>query len=345
MQPDILKIRLLKIFHVLIIGVGIYFGIKYLFGLLLPFIIAVAIAELTKKPIDSLTARTRLPRKIVSASVVTLAMLAFLGLLWCAVYGIYSAAQAGLEHLPELLPLLEKISASLRDLVNSLHSNLPASLATQITEAPAAIIQSAIKGLTTLLTDFAGRVPTSLITVAVSVVASYIIAADYHKLCDFLGKILKSQTVDKLIKIRSVIYSKFRLLIKGYGILLSVTFGELLIGFWILDIKNAAMLAAIIAICDILPVLGTGTFLIPWAVVMLIQGNVPLAVGLAVLYAVITIIRNVIEPHIIGAQIKLSPLIVLICIFVGYKVFGLLGLLLAPFAASIIKELVKQDVL
>lgn len=345
MQPEVLRNRLIKAVYVIFVAAAIYLSVKYLLGLALPFLVAAVIAELTKRPIDRLTSRTRLPRKVTSFLTVTLALLAFLGLLWCAVYGLYSAAQAGLEHLPKLLPLLQQCAERLRDMAGSLNANLPESLAAQIADAPAAIIQSALEGLTSFLTGIAGRIPAGLLSVAVSIIASYILSADYHKLACFVRQIFKPQTVEKFITVRKVVLGKLGQLARGYGILLLITFGELLVGFLLLGVKKAVMIALIIALADILPILGTGTFLIPWAVVVLIQGNIPLGVGLLVIYAVVTILRNVIEPHIIGAQIKLSPLIVLVCIFVGYRVFGIWGLLLSPFAASIIKELIMRDVI
>lgn len=345
MQPEVIRDRLTKAIYVIFIAAAVYLTLRYLLGLALPFLIAAVIAELTKRPIDRLSERTKMPRRLASFLTVTLALLAFLGLLWCAVYGLYSAAQAGLEHLPKLLPLLQECAKLFRNAAGALNANLPESLAAQIADAPTAIIQSALEGLTSFLTGIAGRIPSGLLSVAVTVIASYFVSADYHRLGRFARQIFKPQTVEKFITVRKVVLGKLRRLARGYGILLGITFAELTVGLLLLGVKRAVMLALIIALADILPILGTGAFLIPWAVVMLIQGNIPLGVGLAVLYAVVTIVRNVIEPHIIGAQIKLSPLIVLICIFIGYRVFGIWGLLLAPFAASIIRELVVQDII
>ena len=337
MQPEVIRDQLTKAIYIIFIAAAVYLTLRYLLGLALPFLIAAVIAELTKRPIDRLSERTKMPRRLTSFQTLTLALLAFLGLLWCAVYG--------LEHLPKLLPLLQECAKLFRNAAGALNANLPESLAAQIADAPTAIIQSALEGLTSFLTGIAGRIPSGLLSVAVTVIASYFVSADYHKLGRFARQIFKPQTVEKFITVRKVVMGKLRQLARGYGILLGITFAELTIGLLLLGVKRAVMLALIIALADILPILGTGAFLIPWAVVMLIQGNIPLGVGLAVLYAVVTIVRNVIEPHIIGAQIKLSPLIVLICIFIGYRVFGIWGLLLAPFAASIIRELVVQDII
>lgn len=345
MQSDIMRDRLIKAAYWLFILLAVYVTIQYLLALVLPFLVAAVIAELTRKPIDRLSRHKRIPRRIASFSVVTLALLAFLGLLLCVVYGLYAAAQAIIERLPQWLPLLEEGANRLKGIAQALPASLPDSLAAQIADAPAEIVQSILKKLTSFLAQTAGCLPAVLLTVGVSVIASYIVSADYHKLAHFLRDMLSPQTLHKLRTVRDVVLRKSRLLVRGYGILCLITFVELLIGLLLLGIPKAALIAAIVAAVDILPVFGTGTVLIPWAVFTLLQGNLPLGIGLAALYAVISVVRNFIEPHIIGAQIKLSPLIVLVCLFIGYRLFGIWGLLLSPFAASILKELVKQDVI
>ncbi|GAA0680840.1 hypothetical protein GCM10008903_11340 [Clostridium cadaveris] len=120
---------------------------------------------------------------------------------------------------------------------------------------------------------------------------------------------------------------------------MALTFLELSLGFFILRIENGVTIAAIIALLDILPILGTGGILIPWVIIELIRGNVYLALGLATLYMLITVVRNILEPKIVGAQVGMHPIVMLICMFVGVKVFGFIGLFILPAIAIIIKNL------
>ena len=99
---------------------------------------------------------------------------------------------------------------------------------------------------------------------------------------------------------------------RAYAILLSITFVELLIGFSLLRVDYALRSALLTAMVDSLPVLGTGTVLIPWAAAMLILGNCPLGIGLLMLYAIITVVRQMLEPRVVGKQIGLYPLVTLV---------------------------------
>jgi len=103
------------------------------------------------------------------------------------------------------------------------------------------------------------------------------------------------------------------------------------------------MVAAFIAIIDFFPVLGTGGVIIPWVIIELIQGNFPIALGLIALYITITIVRNLLEPKLIGSQIGLHPLVMLISMYVGVKIFGFVGLVALPITIVVIKYLYDNN--
>ena len=132
-------------------------------------------------------------------------------------------------------------------------------------------------------------------------------------------------------------------LIKGYGILMLMTFLELLAGFLILRVKYALLLSLLIAVIDILPVLGTGTVLIPWGIAGLILKNTALGIGILVLYAVITVIRNFAEPKIIGKQIGINPLFTLLSMFIGIKLLGFAGVIIFPTALIVTVKYYSED--
>ena len=105
------------------------------------------------------------------------------------------------------------------------------------------------------------------------------------------------------------------------------------------DRDYALLIALLTAIVDILPVLGTGTVRIPWAAAMLILGNFPLGIGLLILYAIITVVRQMLEPRVVGKQIGLYPLVTLVCMFVGTYLFGFVGLFGLPIIATVLVQL------
>ena len=126
--------------------------------------------------------------------------------------------------------------------------------------------------------------------------------------------------------VKEYLVGAFARMVRAYLILLGITFGELAAGAFLFGVPHPATAAAVVALVDLLPVLGTGIVLIPWAAVALLQGEVFLGAGLAVLYGVIALVRNLLEPKILGRQMGLHPLAALVSIYVGGRLFGLLGL-------------------
>ena len=133
--------------------------------------------------------------------------------------------------------------------------------------------------------------------------------------------------------------------IRSYIIIMSITFVELSIGLSIIKIDYAILIALCIAIFDILPVLGTGGVMIPWTVISIVLGNYWLALKLFILYVIITIVRNIIEPKIVGSQLGLHPIVTLSSMFAGLQVLGGLGLFGFPIGLSLLVHLNKKGVI
>lgn len=126
--------------------------------------------------------------------------------------------------------------------------------------------------------------------------------------------------------------------LKAQGTLMLITFGELTIGFLLLGVDLPVLLAALTALVDALPVFGTGTVLLPWAVVELLSGRVTLALGLAGLYVIVCVVRSLLEPKLVGDRVGLPPLAALLCMYVGFRAFGVAGIIFSPLWAILLKE-------
>jgi sporulation integral membrane protein YtvI len=125
--------------------------------------------------------------------------------------------------------------------------------------------------------------------------------------------------------------------ILSYALIMFITFLEIWLGLTVLGVTNASLVAAIIAVFDILPVVGASLIILPWAAVSLLTGNFGLAIGLIVLLAILAVVRNIIEPKIIGESLGIHPLLSLISMYIGLRLFGILGVLLAPAAVVAIR--------
>ena len=130
--------------------------------------------------------------------------------------------------------------------------------------------------------------------------------------------------------------------LKAYGILLALTFALLLVGFWVLGVEYAFLLALIISVVDLLPLLGVSTVLIPWGIVLLVQKRFYMGIGILILNLTVTVVRQILEPRLLGKSFGLHPLAVLAATYGGWRLFGFAGMVLAPLAVLFCKALFAQ---
>lgn len=187
--------------------------------------------------------------------------------------------------------------------------------------------------------------PSLLVNLLAAVIASFLLTGNYRPVMAFFLRQLPSDTCCLLKTICISIQEVARRLLKAYAILMVLTFTELYAGFWILGIPMKGTCAALVTVVDILPVLGTGTILLPWALVSWVIGSPSQAIGLCCLYLLITLVRQTLEPRIIGLQMGLSPAATLICMFAGARLLGLGGIFLFPIAAAVAVELNDKGVI
>ena len=149
----------------------------------------------------------------------------------------------------------------------------------------------------------------------------------------------KRKFSEKLIEAKKCLGGVLFKYFRSYFLIMLITFGELSLGLTIAGIRKPLAAAFIITLLDILPVLGTGIILIPWGIFRLITGDLRTGILLLLVYAIITVIRNIIEPKIVGKEVGLHPTLTLISMFVGTRLFGIAGLFALPVGLSLIKSL------
>ena len=181
--------------------------------------------------------------------------------------------------------------------------------------------------------------PGFLIQLIFTVISSFFFTLDYETVVAFILRQFQPETQAMVVEVVSSAKIVTWKILRVYALLMTITFLELYAGFTILRIPMAAPTAFLVAVVDILPVLGTGTVLIPWGLLMLILGDTSLGVGILVLYLIITVVRQSLEPKIIGSQVGLHPIITLLCIFAGAQLIGVVGIFAFPVMATIIKKM------
>ncbi len=183
------------------------------------------------------------------------------------------------------------------------------------------------------------------ISFLISTIASFFIIKDEDSIFSFLLRQFPLPVQQKFISLKQNLFKALTGYIKAMMLILVITFVESLIGLSIIGIKYAFIISLFIAIVDILPVLGTGSIYIPWGFISIINGNLKIGVSLFILYGIITVVRYLIEPKIVGHHLGIHPLITLISMFVGAKVFGVGGILLGPIIVVILVATQKSGIL
>ncbi len=323
----------------------LYAGVKYALGWILPFIIGLLVALLLK-PVMKLLARwLKIPQK-VSAIVLVLLFYAVVGFLIFLIGAkIVLMIQDLFNSLPNMYTqYLAPQIASLIDKFKALTERLDPSIAQMLQNTASSFTNSTgslVSGLSTKVLGYLSStvisLPGVILFIVFSIVSSVFFALDYKRITTYVSGVLPEKMLARMHTLKAMASDLSGKYVRSYAILISVTFAELSVGLLITGVKNAIALAAIIAFIDLLPVLGTGAVLIPWALVELILGNYGMTVGLAIIYVVIIVVRNILEPRIVGKQIGVHPLAMLISMYVGLKIFGFIGIFVLPICLLVFK--------
>lgn len=336
----------------LIIG-GLYLGYKYLFPVLFPFVIAFLLAAIINRPVSYLQEKAHLPRVIPSIIFTFL----FAGIIigFCVLCG--ASLVAGVKSIAEKLPAvfeyavipsldslfawLEQAAASIDPSIGTVLGNMADTAFSALGDGVVHFCGGILKTTGGLITLF----PSVLMKTVITIIATVFITLDYKAITAFLKRLVPPKHKLVLKEVGSFFGKTIPKCLISYVLIFAVTFVELCLGFWLMRIPNGAFLAILIAILDILPVLGTGTVLIPWAIITLIQGNAWLGIGLLVLYVVITMIRNTLEPRLVGQQINLYPILTFAAMLVGLRFFGFLGLFGMPLLMAFLRHLHSKGII
>ena len=327
---------------------------KYALPIFLPFIFAWGLGLLISPVAIRISKTTKIPRGFVGAIlmilllllIILLAVLAVERLMFEAVRLSESLAQTGGgdigETINEMIEYISNLSSNLpilRELRNATEldgfwENIDKALASSLTGSAFGVVSG--------ITDFVGRMiaslPTVLITLTVTLISAFYFCTGSaeKQLTEIFPNGIGTNASNVAEKIKCAILGWVR----AYLILLTLTFFELFIGLTIIGVRYSFILAMIIAAVDILPVLGTGTVLIPWSIISLLMKNYRVGLGLLILYGVISIVRQISEPKIVGKSLGMPPLLSLISMYVGFRLFGFFGMLAGPAAAMILRAVI-----
>lgn len=313
----------------------------------LPFLLGLLVA-LAAEPLVKLCCR-RLPRPAASALGVTVTILALLSLLVLLTAVLLRQLTGLADRMPDVVSTLRGSLNSLQKGLKNLSHRAPKELrpmlertADNLLEGGGVVLDNVVQRLPAAATAVLGYLTDSFLAVGTACLAAFMFSSRLPRLRQKLRALSADSPIGKLLPRLRAIRGALWGWLKAQGALCAICFGILLMGFWLLGIPNALLWAAIIALVDAVPLLGTGTVLIPWALVQLLQGDHVLAIGLLAIYATTFLSRSALEPRLLGKQLGLDPLLTLVSLYAGYRFWGFGGMLLSPIICVVVKEAAAQ---
>ena len=344
---------ILNVLFLLAVALCLYVFFRCALCWLLPFVLGLAIAFCLKPATEWIARVTRMRRKpsAICAAVLFYTLLgALIWLLSTFLFGQFATLAQQLPDffLYEILPLVERINRWSLSLFSRYSPEISEPVR-QLQDGVIAFFQELTSAIPMFLAQWvaglAGKIPYFFMAAIFTVVSSVFLCIDYQTVVSFLFRHLPESWRPVVLDVKNFMVSSLFSMGRAYCYILLFTFLEIFAGLWLLRVPSALVIAAIIAFLDILPLIGSGGILIPWALLELLRGGYPLGVGLLILYGIVTVVRNAIEPKLVGQEIGLHPLATITAMFLGLNLAGFGGMLTAPLAVLLIKHLNEEGII
>lgn len=310
-----------------------YLIAKYLLLLFLPFLIAWGAAFAVRPLAEGVARRTRLSVRLCRVLFTVLCLLLLLAAVGTLVAGAVSEAWRFFSGIGDGEEIAKKVLAVLRLPIGWFgDGEAGEAIAEQITLAFGNALSSLFSGAVSFLTGVIAFVPKIFLFLLVCAISSIYFSWDLERINAAVRRLLPKKAEAALIRFKDGFLDTSVRYLRSYLILMAITFVIMLTGFLLLGIPYALLVALVVALLDLLPVIGVGTVLVPWSVVSLLSGRGGLALGLFLLFAANEVIRQFAEPKIVGRHLGIHPLLTLFFLYVGYALFGVTGLLFIPIA-------------
>jgi len=336
---------------------------KYAFWLFFPFLFALFVSMSLQRPINFLVKKTKLKKGAASficvfgLLAVIIGIISLIGIkIETEIQGLISTFMTNVKDLPDfykksettLLHAIGFLPAAIKKYFDTWIADLYNKL---ITKTGFNLNFSSISSSLGGVWSTAKMLPKFFVAVLIAVVSCFFLASDYDRVINFIKRQLPGSKRNAVSITKRTMFSTVGKLVKAYAILMCMTFCEMVIGLNVLrmfGLYKASFLlatAVIVAVVDILPIFGTGTVLIPWAIYSLLSGNTGFGIGILVLYIIIYIIRQTVEPKLVAVNLGLPPIVTLMGMYIGVTLFGFIGLFLVPISIMLVKILNDEGAL
>lgn len=340
------KFSIRKLSVIVAVIAGLWLGVRFLLPIAMPFLLATLLAFIAEPLVNGLSKLLHLRRGFAAGIGVTVALL----LTILSLLALCALLVRQLSTLAGVLPDLESATISGLDSLElwllGLAQKAPKGISPILVQgvegmfsSGSAVVDGITSRLLNLATSLLKALPDSALGLGTWILATFMLSARLPKIRHWVTGHLPPAWHEKYVPYLHTLKKTVSGWLLAQAKLVVVTFAILCLGFVLLQITHPILWAAATCLVDILPVLGTGTVLIPWSIVCFLQGDSIRGIGLVAIYIVISLLRSVLEPRLVGKQLGLDPLVTLLAIYAGYQLWGLVGMLLAPILAVVAAQI------
>lgn len=346
----------------IIIGL-FYFAVNYALAYIFPFAFAGALAVILQPLVRAISRKLKLKAHGVVSVILVLMIVSVIvtTLVWATGFLVRELKEF-IDYLLSQFKSVADVVEAVKEVISSVLVKLPKGVGAKavdyVDEAFAKISSgSAELDLSVLSAPIEGAwsvvkgIPSVVISIVVTIVSCVFMTSEYDIIRDMILSFCSKEKGEKLRNAKQTLVKGVGKLIKAYVSIMFITFVEVFLGLNLMKLIGVyeggyiPIIAFVICVVDIVPVLGTGTVVIPWAIYSFLTGNFGLGIGLAVLYAVITVLRQAIEPKLVANQVGLPSIITIMAMFLGARLFGVLGVLLLPFTVIVLKLMLDEGII
>lgn len=318
---------------------------------LFPFTIALFFSILTRPFTRFLQKRLKLSKKLSTIVSIVTFLLIFFGIIGWGSLKLISEIYKLSQNLNSYSEITQKLWTDSMAKVYTYLGNFPSGFTKQVNDTINSFISSGssklggfIKGLISFITS----IPTVILYICITILATFFISLDRDEIVSFLEQQLPKSWLDKVFNIKTDMFTVLGSYIKAQIILMTICFFELLVclnllSFLGLNVPYPLLMSIIICIIDALPILGAGTVLIPWAVISFALSDIKLGIALIIIYLFVLSVRQMLEPKLVSQNLGVHPLITLISMYSGFKIFGVMGFLIGPVVMIILKNVFSRE--
>lgn len=313
----------------------------------LPFLIAFIIAQILEPIIRFLMKKLKIKRRMSAIIVFIISLSIIIGLLILGITTLISESYNLLNGLNGYFDIFSKRFQEIISQIDLDKLHLSNDIINTIQNSAIDLLSSLtgwVKGSLTKLLDIITSIPTIVIYVVITILSLYFICIDKIYMVDQLEHHLPKIWVKKIVKFTKDVCNSLGAFLKAQVILILISFFICLIGLYIfkligLNVTYPLIAALVIGFVDALPILGSAAVMIPWAIIVAFNGDLTLGISLIILLIIMCIVRQVIEPHIVSGQIGIHPIFTLIAMYTGFKLIGIIGMIIGPIVLIILKNI------